>query len=62
MWVLPEEKGVEPSYEQRSFLTDAGKGKAVPVVAVNEGGSTFYVAQLEPGKPVTHALGDGRRA
>ncbi len=62
MWVLPEEKGVEPAYEQRSFVSADSVGKALPVVAVNGGSSTFFVSQLEPGKPLTHALGEGRRA
>lgn len=62
MWVLPEEMGAEPAYEQRSFLTDDSKGKALPVVSVNGGSTTFYVTQLEPGKAVTHELGEGRRA
>ena len=62
MWVLPEETGVEPSYEQRSFVTDGRKGKILPVVSVNGGSTTFYTTQLEPGQKLTHALGEGRRA
>ncbi len=62
MWVLPEELGVEPSYEQRRFVSTNGQGAIAPVVSVNGGSTTFYTAQLEPGKPLTHPLGEGRRA
>ena len=62
MWVLPEKLGAEPAYEQRSFVTDARNGSLLPVVSVNGGSTTFYTAKLEPGKPLTHALGEGRRA
>jgi quercetin 2,3-dioxygenase len=62
MWVLPDELGAEPAYEQRPFASDARKGKLLPVLSVNGGSTTFYVSQLEPGKPLTHPLGEGRRA
>lgn len=62
MWVLPEEMGVEPAYEQRPFASDESKGAIVPVISVNGGSTTFFTTQLEPGKPLTHPLGDGRKA
>lgn len=62
MWVLPEETGVEPAYEQRAFASAEDKGAIVPVVSVNGGSTTFYSTQLEAGKPLTHPLGEGRLA
>ncbi|MEZ5365727.1 MAG: pirin family protein [Bryobacterales bacterium] len=62
MWVLPEKKGLEPAYEQREFAPGPAKGKVAPVMSVNDGSTTFYVAQVEPGKPLTHELSEGRRA
>jgi redox-sensitive bicupin YhaK (pirin superfamily) len=37
IWVLPDENGLEPGYEQRSFELNKNRGKWIPVVAPHGG-------------------------
>lgn len=70
MWVLPEKKGVQPSYEQKRFTVEERNNKLLPIAAPNGDpgpvfigqDATFYVSRLEPGRQVDHRLADGRRA
>jgi len=70
IWLLPEKRGVQPSYEQKQFTQADRTGKLLPIVSPTvEGDSvfigqdaTFYVSRLEPGQSATHELVDGRRA
>ncbi len=70
MWVLPERKGLTPSYEQKQFLAEQRTGKLLPIasgrdlpetVKVHQD-VTFYVARLNDGDSVEHHLGSARRA
>ncbi|CAN5615840.1 pirin family protein [soil metagenome] len=37
MWIIPAERGLEPSIEQRSFPEDARRGRLLPVLVPPEG-------------------------
>jgi quercetin 2,3-dioxygenase len=70
IWILPERRGLEPSYEQRSFapaelrghwrLIAARDGRDGAVVVHQD--VDVLVAQLEPGEQVTYRLQPGRHA
>ncbi|KXP12311.1 quercetin 2,3-dioxygenase [Tsukamurella pulmonis] len=59
MWVLPDEPGGAPSYEQREVDTDLATGALVPVasgepeqdaaVRIGNRGATLFAARLAPG-------------
>src|SRR5437868_4016516 len=64
IWILPERRGVEPSYEQKSF-PEAEKRNRLRQIAGPDGkdGSVtihqdarLYVSLLSPGQEVTHQL------
>lgn len=68
IWILPETKGLAPSYEQRSFAVEDKRGRLRPIAA-RDGGqgaltihqdATVYATLLEPGRAVTHRF-VGRR-
>jgi quercetin 2,3-dioxygenase len=70
IWILPERKGLPPSYEQRAF-SDAERQGRLRLVASHDGreGSVgihqdiaLLTALLEPGDEVAHALRPGRYA
>lgn len=70
MWVLPASAGLVPSYEQKQFTTEQRTGKLLPIasgqdmpgaVTVHQD-VTFYVARLQAGEPLSHPLGEQRRA
>jgi quercetin 2,3-dioxygenase len=70
MWVLPDRNGLTPSYEQKQFTNEERTGVLLPVasgqgldgaVKVNQD-VTFYVAKALPGQPLSHPLGERRRA
>ncbi len=70
IWLLPSRRGLEPSYEQRSFPNDETRGR-FRVVASPEGGdgtlriqqdATLSLATLEPGQSITQNLRAGRHA
>ncbi|HVX14662.1 MAG TPA: pirin family protein [Pirellulales bacterium] len=70
IWLLPERKGLEPSYEQVAIDTERKRGRfhlvASPTGA--EGGLTIhqdarlYLASLRPGEVVSHDIEPGRAA
>jgi redox-sensitive bicupin YhaK (pirin superfamily) len=70
IWVLPEQQGLEPGYEKRSFFRDEKPGNWHPIAARDgrEGAVTIhqdielYVARLAPGQRVVHRLKPGRHA
>lgn len=62
IWILPEQNGLEPSYEQKSFPESEKRGK-LRIIASRDGreGSVkinqdaqLYVSLLKPGEQVTH--------
>jgi len=68
IWILPEKKGLEPSYEQKSFPTAEKQGKLRLIaspdakdgsVKINQD-AQLYVSLLEPGVQVVHTFGKGR--
>lgn len=70
IWILPSERGLEPSYEQKAFPAEEKRGK-LRLIAGPDGkdGSVtihqdarLYVALLSPGQQVQHDLGPGRYA
>ncbi len=69
IWILPEEDGLEPGYEQKSFGTSEKRGQ-LRLVGSRDGrdGSVtihqdvdLYAALLADGESVSHALLPGRR-
>ena len=70
IWILPNQKGLSPSYEQKTF-TDAEKRGKLRLVASPDGqeGSVtihqdarLYMAMLEAGEPLSQPLSAGRKA
>lgn len=74
MWVLPNENGLQPSYQQKKFSVEERTGKLLPVASgrsangESEGALginqdvTFYVSRLRSGERLSHQLGDNRKA
>jgi quercetin 2,3-dioxygenase len=68
IWIVPEKKGLEPSYEQKSFPSEEKQGKLRLIASPNaQNGSVkinqdaqLYVTLLKPGEEVAHAFGKGR--
>ena len=70
IWLLPEQKSIKPSYEQKTFALDETKNK-LRLVGSNDGrdGSVtihqdvdLYATRLEAGEAVRHELKPGRHA
>lgn len=70
IWLLPERKGLKPSYEQKAFPEAERRGR-LRLVASQDGrdGSltvhqdvSLYAGLLEPGQKVTHRLEPSRSA
>src|SRR5688572_15873521 len=70
IWIVPERRGLPPGYEQRRFTDDEKKNRLC-LVASRDGrdGSVtlhqdaeLWVALLEPGVRIAHALAPGRHA
>ncbi len=70
IWILPDKKGLEPSYEQKTF-TDADKRNRLRLVASRDGrdgsvtihqDASIYGSILENGTSVRHELAPGRHA
>jgi redox-sensitive bicupin YhaK (pirin superfamily) len=70
IWILPEQEGMQPSYEQRTFPADERSGM-LRLVASRDGqdGSVtvhqdvrLYIAALEAGEALAHHLDDDRHA
>lgn len=68
IWILPEQKGMEPGYEQKNFAIAEKRGK-LRLVGSQEGreGSitihqdiNFYAAILSEGESVSHEFAPGR--
>lgn len=70
IWILPEQEGLPPSYEQRNFPLEEKRGKLRLVAARDgrEGAVTvhqdveLYASVLEPGDRVSHHLQRDRHA
>jgi redox-sensitive bicupin YhaK (pirin superfamily) len=70
IWLLPERRGIKPSYEQRKFDETGRKGELQLVASrdAREGSLAIhqdvdlYLSQLTSGQQVTHASAPGRHA
>ena len=69
IWILPDTPSLPPAVEQRVFIREDRTNRLLKVIGP-EGGdvvkvhqdAAVYVASLEPGTEVTHAIGAGRGA
>jgi quercetin 2,3-dioxygenase len=70
IWLLPRQKGVKPSYEQRSFPESERQGR-LRIVASPDGRdksltiqqeASVYLSSLDEGEKVAHELGPDRHA
>jgi len=70
IWMLPEQEGIAPGYEQKTFTEEEKHGK-LRLVGSRDGreGSitihqdvSLYAAALQDGETVNHALAEGRVA
>ena len=68
IWLLPERKGIEPSYEQQRFAEDerhnrlrlvASRDAAEGSLRINQDARVF-LSSLDDGKQLEHRLADGR--
>ncbi|HET7207618.1 MAG TPA: pirin family protein [Terriglobales bacterium] len=68
IWILPQAKGLQPSYEQKSFPQEEKRGQ-LRVIASPDGNNgsvtihqdaSLYVSLLSPGQQVTHEFTSGR--
>jgi redox-sensitive bicupin YhaK (pirin superfamily) len=70
IWIQPNERGLEPSYEQKEFPSEEKRGKLRLIAGPDgEDGSVtihqdarLYVSLLSPGQQVQHDLAPGRYA
>jgi redox-sensitive bicupin YhaK (pirin superfamily) len=70
IWFMPEEKAIEPSYEQTEFSVDAMKNKLLPVVSKHHKSDeiayihqdlTIYLSELESGQSLEYTQAQGRK-
>lgn len=68
VWIIPDERGLEPGYEQKEFTPAQRRNVLLPVAGpAGENGALFinqdavmYISRLERDARVEHALGEGR--
>ncbi len=68
IWLFPEKKDIEPSYEQKHFSDDAKRNRLLEIVSGSPTNgamkmhtdATLYASILETGQTVTHTLKPGR--
>ncbi len=69
IWIFPSEKGLEPSYEEKSFSDENKRGRLCPIVSPDrrEGSlkihqdAVVYASILGKDETVEHAIEPGRR-
>ena len=68
IWIIPNEVGLSPSYEQKAFPTEEKRGE-LRLVAASEGRNGaitvhqdmhLFIANLEPGERAVHKIERGR--
>ncbi len=72
MWILPDSKGLAPSWQQKKYSKEQRLDKLLQVVSPldsSENGTltihqnaSFYVSSLTPGAEISHELQSGRKA
>jgi quercetin 2,3-dioxygenase len=67
MWILPSERGLPPSVEQKAFTVEDRTDRLLEAFSPDGGDSVkvhrdawVYVSRLRPGAEVSHAFGEGR--
>jgi redox-sensitive bicupin YhaK (pirin superfamily) len=70
IWILPRERGIAPSYEQKMFAEDEKLGR-LRLIASSDGregsvtihqDASIYTSLLKPGSRLSHELKPGRHA
>lgn len=69
IWLFPDIKGLSPTYDQKTYDTQAwqnrlfplASGRGLPDTVTFHTDATLYRCVLEPGKNVTHTCDTGRR-
>jgi redox-sensitive bicupin YhaK (pirin superfamily) len=70
IWIMPDQRGLTPSYEQKHFGADDRRNR-LRIVAADDGrdgavtihqDARLYASLLDPGARVTHELAAGRHA
>lgn len=70
IWILPERRGIRPSYEQKAFASADRRGRLCLVASPDRAEGSLllhqdarvYAALLAGGERIGHALGPGRHA
>jgi len=70
IWILPDRKGLEPGYEQKTFAPEKRQGRFALVAGPKSANGALtihqdarlYIATLLPDGKVTHSLKPGRHA
>ena len=69
IWLLPAQRGIEPSYEQKTISAEAMNGRLAVIAGPDGEGSVrihqdarILAAQVPPGVALAHELKNGRRA
>ena len=69
IWLLPAQKGLAPSYEERTFAKSEMQGKLLLVASPDGDGALtihqdarIFLAALNAGEQITHAIASGRHA
>ena len=67
IWILPERKGLKPSYEQLAFVDSDLRNQFSLVAGPNapltiHQDASLYIARLDPGAKAAHKLAGGRHA
>lgn len=70
IWIIPEAKGIAPSYEQKHFPVEERQGR-LRLIGNRRGSDgavtvhqdvTIYSTEIAEGKPIAHQIADGRKA
>jgi redox-sensitive bicupin YhaK (pirin superfamily) len=66
MWILPNQRGLQPSVEQKVFTREDRTGRLLKAISGDDGGAVLvhqdasvYVSSLSPGAEVAHTLDPG---
>jgi len=66
MWIMPAERGLPPSVEQKVFTEEDRKGRLLKVISGDDGDAVLvhqdasvFVSHLEPGTEVDHTFAPG---
>ncbi|MCH7783613.1 pirin family protein [candidate division KSB1 bacterium] len=68
LWILPNQSGLKPSYEQKIFSSESKKNTLLPVVSNKENNgalfihsdTTIFLSELDKGKEITYDTDESR--